>query len=147
MIKDFIDFVIANIIGMLIWFFGEPDGFIKVLLSATIIDYISGVCVAYTKHELSSAEGFKGIIRKIVMFLLVGIANMICINLLPPGSESIKNVVCLFYISNEGLSIIENAHALGIPFPKFLKDRLLNMAEGANDGKNKNESTNSKRVA
>ena len=103
--------------------------------------------MAYTKHELSSAEGFKGIIRKIVMFLLVGIANMICINLLPPGSESIKNVVCLFYISNEGLSIIENAHALGIPFPKFLKDRLLNMAEGANDGKNKNESTNSKRVA
>ena len=104
MIDDVTDFLWASLIGVLTWFFGEPDGFLKVLLAVTTIDYISGICVAYTTKTLSSSIGFKGILKKIVMFLLVGVANMVCTNLLPTGSESIKNIVCLFYISNEGIS-------------------------------------------
>ena len=103
MSNDAFDFIVASIIGLLGWFFGGLDGFIKVLITFAVIDYLSGLAVAlWVKHNLSSSIGFKGISKKILMFC---------------------------YIGNEGISIIENADELGVPFPQALKERFLNLKE------------------
>ena len=127
MIEDnFIDFSMGVVVGMFGWFFGGLDGFLKVLLTFSIIDYLSGVAVAiWVKHNLSSAVGFKGISKKCLMFSFVGIAHILDKYLLG-GSQALRTAVLLFYIGNEGLSVIENADALGVPFPQALKDKFLN---------------------
>lgn len=132
--EDIVDFIIGCIAGMLCWFFGEIDGFIKVLITFAIIDYLSGVAAAYARHELSSEIGFKGIAKKILIFALVGIAHVIDKNLLG-DTEALKTAVCLFYVGNEGISILENAVHLGLPVPESLKEKLLNFTKEENDKK------------
>ena len=122
-----LDFVAGGIIGLVSWFFGGLDGFVRVLLTFTVIDYLSGMAAAiFVKHNLSSAAGFKGIFRKCLMFSFVGIAHVLDKHLLG-DSQILRTAVCLFYIGNEGLSIIENADALGVPFPKMLRDKFLEL--------------------
>ena len=122
-----LDFALASIIGVMGWFFGGLDGFVKVLLTFTVIDYLSGMAVAiWVKHNLSSSAGFKGIFRKCLMFSFVGIAHVLDKYMLG-DSQLLRTAVCVFYIGNEGLSIIENADALGVPFPKALKDKFLEL--------------------
>ncbi|MBR0034266.1 MAG: phage holin family protein, partial [Synergistaceae bacterium] len=104
------------------------DGYIKVLIAFTVIDYISGVCRAGAEGKISSSVGFKGIARKIVMFFLVGIAHIIDKHMLN-DNQALKVAVCLFYIGNEGISIIENADKLGVPIPKFLHGKFLNFTK------------------
>ena len=118
------EFLIAGIVGILGWFFGGLDGYIKVLIAFTVIDYISGVCRAGAEGKISSSVGFKGIARKIVMFFLVGIAHIIDKHMLN-DNQALKVAVCLFYIGNEGISIIENADKLGVPIPKFLHGKFI----------------------
>ena len=122
------EFLIAGIVGILGWFFGGLDGYIKVLIAFTVIDYISGVCRAGAEGKISSAVGFKGIARKIIMFFLVGIAHIIDKHMLN-DNQALKVAVCLFYIGNEGISIIENADKLGVPIPKFLHGKFLNFTK------------------
>ena len=122
------EFIIAGIVGILGWFFGGLDGYIKVLIAFTVIDYISGVCRAGAEGKISSEVGFKGIARKIVMFFLVGIAHIIDKHMLN-DNQALKVAVCLFYIGNEGISIIENADKLGVPIPKFLRGKFLKFTE------------------
>ena len=105
---EFSEFLIAGSVGLLGWFFGGLDGYVKVLITFTIIDYITGICKAGTEGKISSSECFRGIERKIVMFFLVGIAHLID-QLLPGGKEVFRTPIILFYIGNEGISIIENA--------------------------------------
>ena len=122
-----LDFALASIIGVMGWFFGGLDGFVKVLLTFTVIDYLSGIAVAiWIKHNLSSSAGFKGISRKCLMFSFVGIAHVLDKYMLG-DTQLLRTAVCLFYTGNEGLSIIENADALGVPFPKALKDKFLEL--------------------
>lgn len=122
------EFLIAGIVGLAGWFFGGLDGYIKVLIAFTVIDYISGVCRAGAEGKISSSVGFKGIARKIIMFFLVGIAHIIDKHMLN-DNQALKVAVCLFYIGNEGISIIENADALGVPIPKFLHGKFLKFTE------------------
>ena len=122
------EFIIAGIVGILGWFFGGLDGYIKMLIAFTVIDYISGVCKAGAEGKISSEVGFKGIARKIVMFFLVGIAHIIDKHMLN-DNQALKVAVCLFYIGNEGISIIENADKLGVPIPKFLRGKFLKFTE------------------
>ena len=118
-------------IGVFIgWFFGEIDGFIYVLLACCFMDQITGLFAAGVKHELSSNVGFNGIARKITIFVLVGFANIIDEELLGHtalfnDTALIRNSVIFFYITNEGISILENAVVIGIPVPDFLTDKLL----------------------
>ncbi len=128
MIEDVTDFIIGCIAGVLCWFFGGIDGFMKVLLTFTVIDYLSGVSAAYVRHELSSEIGFKGITKKIFIFALVGIAHVIDKNLLG-DTQALKTAVCLFYVGNEGVSILENAVHLGLPVPEALKEKLLHFTK------------------
>ena len=130
-----VDFLLGSIIGLAGWFFGGFDGFVKVLLTFAIIDYLSGLAVAaWIKHNISSSVGFKGISKKCLMFSFVGIAHILD-KYMFGGSQAFRTAVALFYIGNEGLSIIENADALGVPFPKALKDKFLGLREHHEDKK------------
>ena len=117
---DIYDFFAGTFIGLMAWFFGGLDGFIKVLLAFSVVDYFSGVAVAFVERRISSRVGFNGILRKCVMFSLVGVANLIDQTFLG-GADTVRSVVVLFYVGNEGISIMENAFKLGVPFPKVLK--------------------------
>lgn len=109
--------------GFIGWFLGGNDGFIYALLAFVVIDYITGIMCAIADKELSSEVGFKGICKKVLIFALVGIGNLLDIYIL--GQAGIlRNVVIFFYLSNEGLSILENASHLGLPVPEKLKEIL-----------------------
>ena len=109
--------------GFLGWFLGGVDGFLYALIAFVVIDYITGVLCAISDKNLSSAVGFKGICRKVLIFTLVGIANIIDVEVVGTGSV-LRTAVIFFYLSNEGVSLLENAAHLGLPIPEKLKDIL-----------------------
>ena len=119
MVEDIIDFIFGCLVGMAGYFFGGLDGFMQVLIILTIVDYISGICVGISRHNLSSSKGFNGIARKVFIFSLVGISHVIDKHFMG-DTATLRTAVCLFYIGNEGMSIFENADKLGIPLPKIL---------------------------
>ena len=134
MSKDITDFIAGSIIGFSGYFFGGLDGFMQVLLILTIVDYISGLCVGWHEHDLSSAKGFTGICRKVFIFALVGISHVIDKNFLG-DTATMRTAVCLFYIGNEGISILENADKLGIQLPKVLIQHFRQFKEEDNKEK------------
>ena len=117
------EFLIAGIFGMAGWFFGGIDGYIKVLIACSVVDYVTGVLSAGKEGKISSSVAFWGIARKIVMFFFVGIAHIIDDML--GGAAGFRTVVILFYVGNEGISIIENAEKLNVPIPKFMHGKFL----------------------
>ena len=118
-----IQLVFAGIGGWLGYFLGGCDGLLYALLAFVVIDYITGVMCAISDHTLSSEVGFRGICRKVLIFLLVGIANILDVQVISSGSI-LRTAVVFFYISNEGISLLENAGRLGLPIPEKLKDVL-----------------------
>lgn len=116
--------------GFLGWFLGGVDGFLYALIAFTVIDYITGVMCAITDKNLSSSIGFKGICRKVLIFTLVGIANIIDVEVVGTGSV-LRTAVIFFYLSNEGVSLLENAAHLGLPIPEKLKDILEQLHDRA----------------
>ena len=127
-----IQLVFAAIGGWLGYFLGGCDGLLYALIAFVVIDYITGVMCAIADHKLSSAVGFKGICRKVLIFLLVGIANILDVQVIRSGSV-LRTAVIFFYISNEGVSLVENAAHLGLPVPDKLKDVLEQLHD--RDGK------------
>ena len=124
----------AAIGGFIGWFLGGCDGLLYALLAFIIIDYITGVMCAIENHDLSSEIGFHGIFRKVLILLLVGIANIVDVHVIGTGSV-LRAAVCFFYISNEGLSILENAAILGLPIPEQLKKVLKQIKNRGGDEK------------
>ncbi|MBC8587503.1 phage holin family protein [Paratissierella segnis] len=106
--------------GYIGWFLGGFDGLLYALVAFVIIDYITGVMVAVLEKKLSSSIGFKGIFKKVLIFTFVGIGHIVDIYILQNGS-AIRTAVIFFYLSNEGLSIVENAAKIGLPVPENLK--------------------------
>ena len=125
------NFIVGGIVTLFTWFFGSFDDVFQILVALAVVDYLSGICAAWYQKKLSSSIGFKGIIKKCIMFTFVGIANLID-KVMPGNTEAIKLVVCLFYIGNEGMSIIENADRIGIPIPKFIRERFITMRDENN---------------
>ncbi len=115
-----IQLAFAGVGGWLGYFLGGCDGLIIALLLFVVIDYITGIMCAIADKKLSSSVGFKGIFRKVLIFMLVGIANIIDVQIIKSGSV-LRTAVVFFYLSNEGLSLIENAAHLGLPVPDKLK--------------------------
>lgn len=109
--------------GWLGWILGGVDGFLYALITFVVIDYITGLMAAFIEKKLSSEVGFKGIFKKVLIFLLVAVANIIDQNLIDTGS-AIRTAVIFFYLSNEGISIIENSSRIGLPIPEKLKNVL-----------------------
>ena len=118
-----IQVVFAGIGGWLGWFLGGCDGLLYALLAFVVIDYITGVMCAIADKSLSSEVGFKGICRKVLIFILVGIGNIIDVYVLGDAGV-LRTAVIFFYLSNEGVSLLENSAHLGLPVPDKLKDVL-----------------------
>ncbi|MDU5560812.1 phage holin family protein [Anaerococcus vaginalis] len=126
--KDLVK-ILFTIFGSLIGFFlGDLDIFIYSLTAFVICDYVSGIIRAGFERKLSSKIGFKGILKKIMIFIIVGIAN-ICDKNLIKNQAMIRSSIIFFYIANEGLSILENALAMDLPIPKKLKILLEQFKE------------------
>lgn len=115
-----IQLVFAGIGGWLGYFLGGCDGLLYALIAFAVIDYITGVMCAINDRTLSSEVGFKGICRKVLIFLLVGIGHILDVNVIGTGSV-LRTAVIFFYISNEGVSLLENAGHLGLPVPQKIK--------------------------
>ena len=118
-----IQIAITALGGWLGYFLGGMDGMLIALLVLMALDYITGVMCAIVDKKLSSAVGFKGICKKCVILMLVGVANIIDLHVVGTGSALRGAVIC-FYMSNEGLSLLENAAYIGLPIPDKLKDIL-----------------------
>ena len=127
-ITDYIQYIMGIIGGFVGWFFGGFDLAIILLIVFIVIDYISGVASAYVNKTLSSSVGFKGIVKKILIFLLVGMGHILDITVLGEG-EMIRTAVIFFYVANEGLSILENCASLSLPIPEVLKKALAKITE------------------
>ena len=118
-----IQLIFTAIGGWLGYFLGGCDGLLYALIAFVVIDYITGVMCAINDKTLSSEVGFRGICRKVLIFLLVGIANILDMQVIGTGSV-LRTAVIFFYISNEGVSLLENAAHLGLPVPKKIKTVL-----------------------
>lgn len=118
-----IQIVFTMIGGWLGYFLGGCDGLLIALVMFVVMDYISGVMCAIADKTLSSEVGFKGICRKVLIFVLVGIANILDVQVIGTGSV-LRTAIIFFYISNEGISLLENAGYLGLPIPEKIKTVL-----------------------
>ena len=122
--------IFAAIGGWLGYFLGGCDGLLIALVVFVAVDYITGVMCAVSDKKLSSEVGFKGICRKVLIFLLVGIANIVDVQVIGTGSV-LRTAVIFFYLSNEGVSLLENAAHLGLPVPEKMKDILAQLHDRA----------------
>ncbi len=128
-ILTYIQMAFAAIGGWLGWFLGGYDGFLYALIAFVVIDYLLGVMCAVLEKHLSSDVGARGIFKKVVIFSLIGVAHVIDQNIIGDGS-AIRTAVIFFYLSNEGISIIENSTRLGLPIPDKLRDILEQLKDG-----------------
>ncbi len=115
-----IQMVFTAIGGWLGYFLGGCDGLVVALVVFVVADYLTGVMCAISEKKLSSEVGFRGICRKVLIFILVGIANILDVQVIGTGSV-LRTAIIFFYISNEGISLLENAGRLGLPIPEKLK--------------------------
>lgn len=125
-----IQMIFAAVGGWLGYFLGGCDGLLYVLLAFVVLDYITGIMCAVVDRKLSSAVGFKGICRKVLIFALVGIGHLLDAQVVGNGSV-LRTAVIFFYISNEGLSLVENAAYLGLPIPSKLHKVLEQLHDRA----------------
>lgn len=139
-----IQLVFTAVGGWLGYFLGGCDGLLIALVVFVVADYITGLMCAVIDKKLSSAVGFKGICRKVLIFILVGIANILDVEVIGTGSI-LRTAVIFFYLSNEGVSLLENAAYLGLPVPEKLKAVLEQIHDRAEtNGNDKTETDESK---
>ena len=134
---NMIQAVFTMVGGWLGYFLGGCDGLLFALVLFVALDYITGVMCAAADRKLSSEVGFRGICRKVLLFLLVGMATVLDVNVIGTGSV-LRTAVIFFYISNEGVSLLENAAHLGLPVPEAIKivlEQLHDRAEVKEDDK------------
>lgn len=127
---NMIQMVFAAVGGWLGYYLGGCDGLLLALVAFAAADYLTGVMCAVSDRKLSSNVGFKGICRKVMIFLLVGIANILDVHVIGTGSV-LRTAVIFFYISNEGVSLLENAAHLGLPVPEKIKAVLEQLHDRA----------------
>lgn len=128
--ENFFKWLLAGLCTVCGFLFGELDGMIIALIAMIVLDYITGVIAAAVEHKLSSEVGAKGIAKKILMLLIVVVANIVDVNVISEG-HVLKSVTIIFYIANEGISLLENAGRLGVPLPKKLLDILSQLKDKA----------------
>ncbi|WP_044294478.1 phage holin family protein [Robinsoniella peoriensis] len=133
--KDFVSmgqYVFASVGVFFGWFVGGFDGFVYTLVVFVVIDYLTGVMASILKKELSSGVGFRGIFKKVVIFCLVAVGHIIDTYIIKNGSM-LRDAVIFFYLSNEGISILENAGRIGLPIPEKLRSVLEQLREEKSD--------------
>lgn len=133
--KDFVNLVqcgFAAAGGFFGWFVGGFDGVLYALIVFVVVDYATGLMAAGLEKKLSSSVGFRGIFKKVVIFCLVAVGHMIDAHVIGNGSV-LRTAVIFFYLSNEGISILENAGRIGLPIPEKLKSVLEQLKEEKTD--------------
>lgn len=130
---DTMQCVFAAMGGALGAVMGGFDGFLYALVVFAVVDYVTRVLVGILNKELSSQVGFRGIFKKVVIFSLVAVAHIIDTHVIGNGSV-LRTAVIFFYLSNEGISILENAVNIGLPIPEKLKNVLEQLKEGNGHG-------------
>nr|WP_288828371.1 phage holin family protein [uncultured Clostridium sp.] len=130
-VANTMQYVFAAMGGSLGAVLGGFDGFLYALIVFVVVDYMTGVMVGILNKKLSSQIGFRGIFKKVVIFSLVAVAYIIDTNVIQNGSV-LRTTVIFFYLSNEGISILENAALIGLPIPKKMKDVLEQLKENEN---------------
>lgn len=135
-VLNVIQMICTAVGGYLGWLMGGSDGFLYALILFVVVDYITGVMLAIINKKLASNIGFKGIFKKVLIFTMVAVANVIDAEIIKNGS-AIRTAVVFFYISNEGISIIENSARIGLPIPKKLIEVLGQLAKENGDGDKK----------
>jgi len=135
-IWSWIQLAITAVGGFLGWFLGGADGFLYALVVFVGIDYITGVMCAIADKKLSSEIGAKGIFKKVLIFILVGIAHILDTQILG-NNGALRTATIFFYLSNEGISILENAAHIGLPIPEKLKAVLEQLHGSDKDGDEK----------
>jgi len=118
--------------GWIVWFLGGCDSLLYALTAMVALDYISGVLCAISERKLSSSIGMRGIIKKVSVFLLIGVAHIV--DGVVGSSGVLRSITIMFFISNEGLSLLENAGRIGVPIPPKLKDILAQLRQCDEDG-------------
>ena len=131
-VVEFTKAILATIGGYIAWFLGGFDGVLIALCVFALVDYLTGVIAAITEKKLCSKIGFQGVAKKVLMFFMVGIAAVLDAYVLG-GQSPVREVVIVFYIANEGISIIENSARLGLPVPKKLIE-VLEQLKSEGDG-------------
>ena len=121
-----IQMAITGIGGWLGYFVGGVDGLMTALIIFMVIDYITGLMCAVADKKLSSAVGFKGICKKVLILMLVGVAHIVDLHVVGTG-DALRSAVVCFYLSNESVSMLENAAHLGLPIPEKLKSVLAQL--------------------
>lgn len=116
--------------GVLGWLFGGFDSLIYALIAFVVLDYVTGVLLAIHEKKISSEIGFQGISKKVMIFILVAVGHVIDQYIIGTGS-SLRTMLIMFYLSNEGISILENAGAMGIPLPQKLKDVIQQFSKNS----------------
>ena len=117
---------VAAIGGYLGYFVGGADGLMTALLIFMVLDYITGLMCAIADKKLSSAVGFRGICKKVLILMLVGVAHIVDLHVVGTG-DALRSAVVCFYLSNESVSMLENAAHLGLPIPEKLKSVLAQL--------------------
>lgn len=117
--------------GWIGYFVGGVDGLMTALLIFMVLDYVTGLMCAIADKKLSSAVGFKGICKKVLIIMLVGVAHVVDLHVVGTG-DALRSAVVCFYLSNEGVSMLENAAHLGLPVPDKLK-AVLEQLHDRND--------------
>ena len=123
---------IAAVGGWLGYFVGGVDGLMTALLVLMVMDYVTGIMCAVIDRELSSSVGFRGIFKKVLILMLVGVAHIVDLHVVQSG-EALRSAVICFYLSNEGVSVLENAGHLGLPIPEKLKAILAQLHDRIED--------------
>ena len=121
-----IQMAVAAIGGWLGYFLGGMDGLMIALIVFMVLDYITGLMCAIADKKLSSAVGFRGIGKKVLILMLVGVAHIVDLHVVGTG-DALRSAVVCFYLSNEGLSLLENAAHIGLPIPDKMKDVLAQL--------------------
>lgn len=135
-----IQLIFTAVGGWLGYFLGGCDGLLYTLLAFVVLDYATGIMCAIADQKLSSAIGFRGIFRKVLIFALVGVGHLLDVQVL--GAVGVlRTAVIFFYLSNEGVSLIENAAHLGLPIPEKLKAVLEQLHDRAEKDGEDNEQT------
>ncbi|MCL2636977.1 MAG: phage holin family protein [Oscillospiraceae bacterium] len=134
----FIDGIIVIIGACIGYMFGELDELLTVLIAVTVLDYITGVLVAIVKKQFSSEIGFRGICKKIMMFMVVALAHIIDEHIIQSGS-GLRTAAIFLFIANEGVSLLENAGAMGVPIPEKLLKILQQLKLSSKNEENKEE--------
>ena len=136
-IGNLLIFGFGNVAGFL-W--GEMDGLFHALIALVCLDYLSGVISAFYHKELSSDIGFRGVCKKILLFLIVAVAHIVD-SVVLDGPSILRTATIFLFIANEGISLLENASELGVPVPNKLLNALqqLKLKSDSKDDESKPE--------